>query len=99
MAQKRRPGKQPTWRVGDAVWYLPVSGGPLFRARVASEPWLLGDHTWVVNLEGLPDAYVRYTSRDRRSVPCAEATRHVIARAAGDDREMVDGAHAIRAIA
>jgi hypothetical protein len=69
--------KTDTWMVhGALAEYAPTLNGPWFPCVIDSEPWMLGGHTEVVRLRDLPQAYVEYTSRDRRTVPCA-ATSHV----------------------
>ena len=61
----------------------------MFRAVVASEPWQLGGHTWVVRLEDLPQEYSDYCQRQRSTVPAAECVYHVTTRAADDRRVSV----------
>ena len=48
--------------IGMDVEYSP-SPGHWFTGRVASEPWLLGDQTWVVHLDGMEPAYGQFTGR------------------------------------
>ena len=66
------------WMVpGALAEYSPFQpGGPWFPCVIASERWMLGEHTEVVRVEGLPDAYCEHTQLTRHSVPCA-ATTHV----------------------
>lgn len=77
-------GFAPTWAPGDMVWYLPSLNGPRFPAVVDSEPWQLGGGSWVVRLRDLPQAYCDHTCRQRRTVPAAECTLHVIRREPGE---------------
>lgn len=58
--------------VGQEVIFHP-SPRLAFRATVASEPWKLGGHTWVVRLENLPASYAEQTrkSHSRTHVPSA----------------------------
>lgn len=57
--------------IGDRVWYALSLNGPRFAAVVASEPWKLGEHTWVVRFEDLGQDYQKHTQRARSVVPCA----------------------------
>lgn len=73
-------------KLGARVLYSPSLGGPKFAAVVASEPWLLGGHTWVVRLEQLGDDYCKYTSRERKSVPSAALSNLEAQPSAADER-------------
>lgn len=63
----------PAFHVGDRVQYWPSLNGKSFPAVVASEPWQLGGHTWVMRLEDLPQEYAVYTGK--------KGPRHVVAAA------------------
>lgn len=80
----------PTWKIGDTVWYAPSYDGPWFRAVVATEPRLLGAHTWCVHLDDLSDAYRAYTGLPDRHRVAAASIEHIRAREPSDRRERVE---------
>lgn len=71
-SRRRRPAKAAPAFVclRSRVWYKPKPS-QRYAAVVASEPWLLGGHTWVVRLEGLGDDYRSGTGRQESTIAAA----------------------------
>ena len=82
-----------SWKIGDTVWYAPSGDvGPMFRAVVASVPWMCGS-TEVVTLEDLPPAYSTYNEVKRNYVVAA-VTNRIFPREPSDRCESLPGIHA-----